>query len=354
MKGKNTDVQNIKMSRFPMSVFWFVFGICLLVSGFHTGIIILFEKLNLSELIEVHVIIIYWAIAAYLIVIYLRFRIKKSLEEPLHKIMESTQAISKGDFSVRIQQTHKSDKIDYVDAMIENINKMVEELGSIETLKTDFISNVSHEMKTPIAAIKNSAQLLKVTDLSSKEAREYIDIIENASNRLSSLITNILKLNKLENQVIIPEFKKFDLCKNLTECILQFDSKLEEKDIDLDVDIEEKALVVGDAELLDLVWNNLLSNAIKFTDVGGSIKIRQWKEDNMIKVSIADDGCGMSEETLSHIYDKFYQGDTSHSAEGNGLGLALASRVLVLNNGKIDVESKKGSGTTFTVTLFSF
>ena len=152
----------------------------------------------------------------------------------------------------------------------------------------------------------------------------------------------------------MPEFKEFDLCKNLTECILQFDSKLEEKDIDLEVDIEENALVLGDAELLDLVWNNLLSNAIKFTDVGGIIKIRQWREDDMIKVSIADDGCGMSEETLAHIYDKFYQGDTSHSTEGNGLGLALVYRVLVLNKGKIEVESKEGEGTTFTVTLFSF
>ena len=354
MTNNNSNAQDIKMSRFPMSVYWFVLGICLLVSGFHTGIIILFEQFNISEIIEVHVIIIYWAIAAYLIVVYIRFRIQKSLEEPLHKIMEGTQAISKGDFSVRIEQTHKSDKIDYVDAMIDNINKMVEELGSIETLKTDFISNVSHEMKTPIAAIKNFAQLLKNSDISSSEAKEYIEIIENASNRLSSLITNILKLNKLENQVIMPEFKEFDLCKNLTECILQFDSKLEEKDIDLEVDIEENALVLGDAELLDLVWNNLLSNAIKFTDVGGIIKIRQWKEDDRIKVSIADDGCGMSEETLAHIYDKFYQGDTSHSTEGNGLGLALVYRVLVLNKGKIEVESKEGEGTTFTVTLFSF
>ena len=350
-ENMNLNEKNVKMTRFPMSVYWFVLGACLLVSGVHMGIIVLFNKLNIPSIILVHVVLIYWALAAFLIVIYIRKKVSKTIEEPLQKIALATHDIAKGDFSIYIEPTHTPDRLDYIDTLIININKMVEELGSIETLKTDFISNVSHEMKTPIAVIKNTSQLLKKEDLGAEEKSEYLNMIDRAATRLSSLITNILKLNKLENQKIIPSAEKYDVCRQLTDCIIQFDNRFEEKNIELEVDIEDEAFSYGDTELMELVWNNLLSNAVKFTEINGTIEIKEYTEGDRIYVSVSDNGCGMSEETLHRIFDKFYQGDTSHSTEGNGLGLALAYRVVSLMGGQIKVTSKEGVGSTFTVNI---
>lgn len=224
-------------------------------------------------------------------------------------------------------------------------------MGSIETLKTDFVSNVSHEMKTPIAVIKNYAELLQMEQVTEEMRTEYAKAIENAAMRLSNLISNILKLNKLENQNIMPEMEKYDVCRQLCECILQFEDKWDEKEIELETQIEDAAVVKADENLLELVWNNLISNAIKFTEKGGSVTIRQTSDEDYITVSISDSGCGIAKESVSHIFDKFYQGDTSHAKEGNGLGLALAKRVVELMDGDIQVVSQEGKGSTFTVSL---
>ncbi|MBR1853391.1 MAG: HAMP domain-containing histidine kinase, partial [Lachnospiraceae bacterium] len=287
------------------------------------------------------------------------------------------------DFSVYIPPTHTADRMDYLDATILNINAMVEELGSIETLKTDFISNVSHEMKTPIAIIKNSAQLIEKGNLSEEERDACIRDIDAAAGRMSDLITNILKLNKLENQKIAPMKEPYDVCRQLCDCILLYDNILDDKELELEVDMEDRAYVLADEQLMELVWNNLLSNAVKFTPKGGKITVTQTtvsvdnvgqaecmasanpvglakrmastnpvgQTERVVRVTVADTGCGMNEESRKHIFDRFYQGDTSHATQGNGLGLALAKRVLELLDGEITVKSIEGEGSAFTVTL---
>lgn len=228
---------------------------------------------------------------------------------------------------------------------------MVEELGSMETLKTDFFSNVSHEFKTPLAVIYNNAQLLDRDNLSDEKRREYARNILKASKRLNNLITNMLKLNKLEKQAIQPVPERYDLCRQLCECALQFENIWEIKELEFEANVEDRVMIEADAGLLELVWTNLLSNAVKFTPSGGTVTLSQHSDSESVTVSVADTGCGMDESTIKHIFDKFYQGDTSHSTEGNGLGLALVKRILQLSDGAISVESTVGEGTVVSVKL---
>lgn len=351
---KNTNSNNhatIKESRFPTSLFATYVCVLLLMSGIHSGLIVFMNMVNWNEIVQSIVPLTYWGLVAVGLTLFTKRKMKDTYEEPMHKLAEATKKVANGDFSVYVPTLHTLDKLDYLDVMILDFNKMVEELGSIETLKTDFISNISHEMKTPIAIIKNYAELLKKDQISEEQRKEYAESIESAASRLSNLISNILKLNKLENQRIMPEMEAYDICRQLCECILQFEESWDEKEIELETEIEDVAMVKADASLLELVWNNLISNAVKFTEPGGSVIIHQTSSENSVEVSVSDTGCGMSSESMKHIFDKFYQGDTSHSKEGNGLGLALVKRVLELMDGDIQVVSEEGKGTTFTVTL---
>lgn len=348
--GKNGQ-RVIKDSLFPLSLFGIFLGVLFLMSGFHVGLVVLMNKLGWNEIIQTVVPMVYWGCVAVGLTLFTRMKIKSTYEEPLHKLAEATEQVANGDFSVYVPTTHTSDRLDYLDVMILDFNKMVEELGSVETLKTDFVSNVSHEMKTPIAIIKNYAELLQTGKGTEVERLEYARNIEEAAERLSGLITNILRLNKLEHQRIDPEIEAYDLCAQLEECILNYEEMWDEKDLELEVDMEEKAVVDADKSLMELVWNNLLSNAVKFTETGGKVTVRQTSSDGYAVVEVTDTGCGMSRESIRHIFDKFYQGDTSHSKEGNGLGLALVSRILMLMGGDISVASEEGRGSTFMVRI---
>ena len=347
----NPDSGTIKESRFPPSLFAIFLGTLLLMTGIHTGLIVLVNRMEWNVFIQTIVPIAYWGMVAVVLTLFTRREIRAVYEEPMHKLAEATSRVANGDFSVYVPTIHTQDKWDYLDVMIMDFNKMVEELGSIEKLKTDFVSNVSHEMKTPIAIIKNYAEFLKAEHITEEQRKEYAESIEGAAVRLSSLISNILKLNKLENQRITPEAEYYDVSRQLCECILQLEDAWDEKELELEAEIEDAAMIKADESLLELVWNNLLSNAIKFTEPGGTITVKQTSGDGFIKVTVSDTGCGMDHNSIKHIFDKFYQEDTSRSKEGNGLGLALVKRVLELSDGDIQVFSEQGKGSTFVVTL---
>lgn len=350
MKEKVPFERKIRNSRFPTSLFFVYLGVLLLMSGIHTGLVVGMNTLGWDDLLQTLVPILYWSAVAVGLTLFTRRRIQRVYEEPMHRLAEATEQVAGGDFSVYIPPLHTSDKLDYMDIMFADFNKMVEELGSIETLKTDFFSNVSHEIKTPLAVIQNNAELLRMEDLTDKQ-RDYADTIYQSSRRLSDLISNILKLNKLEKQTITPEIQVYNVCAQLAECSLGFEEAWEQKELDFDADMEDRAEIAADPALVELVWNNLFSNAVKFTEPGGSIILTETSDGENVYVSVRDTGCGMSEETKKHIFEKFYQGDTSHAMAGNGLGLALALRVLQMNDFQIKVESAPGEGSTFTVVM---
>ena len=341
----------VRVSRFPLPLFVVILVGLMLASGIHEGLILLVYYLSLSDLVLVHVILVYWALVSVSMTLLIRYLTKTTYEKPVQQLAEATRKVAEGDFSVYVPPIHTADKLDYLDVMILDFNKMVAELGSIETLKTDFFSNVSHEIKTPLAVIHNAAQLLKNENLPAERRAEYVDTIEKYSGRLAELIANILKLNKLEKQTIQPKPEPYDLCAQLAECALLFERRWEEKDLEFEAELEDQFTIEADKSLLELVWNNLLSNAIKFTDPGGTVTLRQTSAADGVEVSVTDTGCGMDEETLKHIFDKFYQGDTSHATEGNGLGLALVLRIVRMLGGSIAVSSTPGEGSTFTVRL---
>ncbi len=341
----------VRGTHLPVSMFFAILLVLLLMSGVHVGLIVGINTLEMGNFEQTLSIIVYWILIAVLVTLWLGREMRKVYEEPMKRMAEATGRVANGDFSVYIPPLHTPEKLDYLDVMIMDFNRMVEELGSIETLKTDFFSNVSHEIKTPIAVVQNSAEMLKDTSLSVEEQQAYVDAIIQSSKKLSALIANILKLNKLEKQNIQPVMEEYNLCEQLCQCAFQLENLWEEKEIEFEAELEERAMIHADESLLELVWINLLTNALKYTERGGVVKVIQTSDKNGVTVSVSDTGCGMSKETMKHIFDKFYQGDTSHSMSGNGLGLALALRIVRMLEGSIEVESELGKGSTFTVHL---
>lgn len=278
-------------------------------------------------------------------------RRKWAVERPVKRITQAAEQIMAGDFSVRISPLRELGVDPQFNDIVDCFNKMAQELGSVETLRTDFVANVSHEMKTPLAVMQNYGTLLQQPDLSEETRIEYAKAITDSSRRMADMMTNILKLNRLENQQIYPQTTEYDLGEQLCECLLQYENVWEQSNIEIETDIEENVRVRADAELLSLVWNNLFSNAFKFTEPGGTVSLTLSATDHHAIVQVKDTGCGMSPEVGAHIFEKFYQGDTSHATQGNGLGLALVKRVVDIMQGEISVESAKGVGTTFTVKI---
>ena len=267
--------------------------------------------------------------------------------KPISDFSLATTHVAKGDFNVRLSY---EGRVDELREMVTNFNIMVTELGSIETLRNDFVVTVSHEFKTPLASIEGYAKMLQNPAITPEERLEYTQIITKSTKQLSSLASNILKISNLESQEIIRDKTAFRLDEQIRQALLLLETQWENKKLNLNINLEP-ANFKGSEELLMQVWLNLLGNAIKFTPKNGEITVSLDVNPTQIRVIISDTGIGISTTAQKHIFDKFYQADSSGFTEGNGLGLALVKRILDLCQYEIKVESQLGAGSTFFVIL---
>ncbi len=323
-----------------------------LVAAVATGSVLVYDAVNKTTDETVTIIVITCVIFSLALVCAVvdMIRRKYTVEQPVEKILQATKEIAQGEFSVRLTPRHTYKRYDQYDLIMEDINDMAKQLSKAEEMKTDFVSNVSHELKTPLAILQNYSHALRDKNLPEETRDRYLGEIESASKRMSTLVTNILNLNKLENQQLKPEFAPIDLKEMLINTVLAFEDVIDGKNLQPVCELDDVS-VVSSYGYLELIWNNLLSNAIKFSDEGGDIIISLQEKNGYAVVSVRDFGCGMSPETGKRIFDRFYQGDTSHAQEGNGLGLAIVKRVIDLLGGEISVESELCQGSVFSVKL---
>ena len=267
--------------------------------------------------------------------------------KPINDLVHAMREVSQGDFSVRVDAEDVSGDMG---RLVSSFNDMATELGGLELFRKDFINNFSHEFKTPIVSIRGFAKQLEREDLTEEQRKEYLDIIVSESDRLANMASNVLLLSKLENQTIVTDREDYRLDEQLRRCVLLLEKQWSEKDLELDLELEE-VVYRGNEEMMNHVWVNLLNNAVKFSPRGGRLTVRLRREGDRAVCSVGDEGSGMDEATCQRVFEKFYQGDTAHTTEGNGLGLSLVKRIVDLCDGTVTVRSAPGRGTTFTVTL---
>lgn len=308
----------------------------LIFFGFLPGILL--AHMGLPTLIILTAILLAWVLS---------LPMGRSKLKPVDDVISAMSKVSEGDFSVRVEQTNTPGAMG---VLVNSFNDMAQELGSIEMFRKDFINNFSHEFKTPIVSIRGFAKQLERDDLTDEQRREYAHIIAVESERLANMSSNILLLTKLENQQIVTDKKEYPLDEQLRNCILLLEKQWSGKNMDLALDMDE-VTYLGNEEMMSHIWVNLLGNAIKFSPEGATLEVACRCVDNATEVMIRDHGEGMDSETQKRIFEKFYQGDSSHSGEGNGLGLSLVKRIVDLCGGRITVESERGKGTAFTVVL---
>ena len=342
------------MSKNPHSKLWLYFVSLIFTTVFIVFIIVSGIWLLLFELdvlsanpLDRHIPIVVFCLGSILLGVIVALFVGRLIIRPVQNISNAFDELSNGNFAVRVPE---DEKIAEIREMAQRFNAMVFDLSHVETLRNDFVVNVSHEFKTPIAAIEGYATLLQNPALSSERHEHYVEKILDNSRKLSSLSSNILMLSKLENQEAVLNKKEYRLDEQLRKVILRLESKWNIKDIEFDMELP-KVMYYGNEQLLDHVWSNILDNAIKHSPQGGVIQVGIQETETALTVCITDHGDGMSEEIQKHIFEKFYQGDSSRKDEGNGLGLALVKRIIDLCGGTITVQSVPENGAMFSIRL---
>ena len=264
----------------------------------------------------------------------------------MEKLINGLDEVAKGNLDVELSLKYSGE----YKAIYENFNRMVKELKNADEQQKQFMKDFSHEFKTPINSVKGMAEYLAVNELPKKEEKEYLNIMAKEAGRLSQLSQNTLLLSKLENMELIQKKEKYRLDSQIRNCAILQLPAFETKYISLEVNLPE-IWYFGNEELLDEVWTNLLDNARKYSSEHTTVFINGRKTEEVIWIEVKDEGQGMDDDIVSHIFERYYQGDDSHETSGFGLGLSIVKRIVELSGGSIRVESRAGKGTSFFVYL---
>ena len=339
---KNTvkKIKRLKLRHYVLIIVVIIMIAIIMVSGGLNAILrwALSNPINVPDLIWIVAISALSSLITY-------FVMKKFIVSPLSKLESAMAKVSEGDFTVHLET---NSRIEEIKRSYDSFNIMVKELRSTELLQSDFVANVSHELKTPLSTIEGYITLLQVAEEGEKQ--EYISKILLSTKRLSNLIGEILLLSKIENHSIAYKSEPFRLDEQIRQAVVYLENKWEEKEMDFDADLD-KTYYSGNEKLLFRVWVNLIDNAIKFSPSGGVITLVLKSEADNVVVKVIDSGTGISDDAKKHVFDKFFQEDNSHSKEGNGLGLTLVKRIVSVHKGSVGVSDNDGGGTVFTVTL---
>lgn len=330
------------------------FGILLLFLALVAVIVVVFVKTDLVSVVssvdENKALIIFLFVLFCLIVgAGISFLLSRILTGPINKTINTINRLAEGDYKARLEIGKPLNRHPTIVEITDSFNQMAARLDKTEILRTDFVNNFSHEFKTPIVSIMGFAKLLKRGSLTPEEQREYIDVIEEESGRLSNMATGILQLSKIENQSVLSQKNRYNLSEQIRNCVLLLEKKWTEKELEPELVFDEYEIEADEA-LLKQVWLNLIDNAVKFSEPGCAFRISIEKKENEIHVHVANTGPDIPSESLPYIFDKFYQADESHSGKGNGIGLAVVKRIVHLHGGEVTAESSGGK-TEFTVTI---
>lgn len=327
--------------------YWLIVFVVVLLS--FIGVLSMAYYLEKCEILQDLSVLTLVSLAAVSTVIcgFVSYFVGQRILTPMVKLSAASQEVAKGNYSVRVSD---SSKMEEVQTTFRNFNAMIKQLDSISTLSNDFAANVSHEFKTPLTAVEGYAMLLQDPALGEEERQEYLEQILTNVRRLTELVGNILLLSRIENKGLADAYSHFRLDEQIRRAVVLLQNQWMPKELVIDGDLDEVTIHASEG-LLSHVWENLMSNAIKFSPQGGTIELRLLEQTECVVFTIRDEGCGMSPEVRERIFEKFYQGDTSHKGLGHGLGLSLVKRIVELSDGVIEVESEEDRGTLFRVIL---
>ncbi|HJA28931.1 MAG TPA: HAMP domain-containing histidine kinase [Candidatus Olsenella pullicola] len=331
--------------------------ICTVV-GFAGGALVAHGLLSYDRLVSVSSVVTVMFAGSVVIAVIVALGVNRTLVRPLRLFTAALAELARGNFDFRLERPRGTVHLREADEFVESFNTAARELAGTEMMRESFISDFSHEFRTPINSLCGFAQLLREDDLTPEERAEYLDIIIEESQRLAGLSERVLALSKIEHVEILPEVERVDVAEQLRRAVVMLEPKWSRRGVRVDVSADP-CVIDGNADYLMQLWVNLIDNAVKFSPEGGTVSValyggRQGEEGHEageVTCWVSDEGCGMDEATREHLFDRFYQGDTSHAGEGSGLGLALAARIVELHRGSIDVQSSPGRGSVFEVRL---
>jgi two-component system, OmpR family, phosphate regulon sensor histidine kinase PhoR len=320
------------------------------VTSIFSSIPLLTKSPMLQQIISSFLGVIIWILIMSIISIFIRKRHGNPQTKVFQPIIDAFEKISKGDFNVRLNL--ETDQIPPTSKLAQSFNTMAEELSAMEDMRQEFISNVSHEIQSPLTSILGFTRVLRNDDLKLEDRHHYLDIIETEGNRISRITDNLLKMASLESRQNIISLQTFPLDKQIRELILACEPQWINKEIEMNVNLEEIE-ITADKDLLSQVWINFIHNSIKFSSRGGEIEIKAFKKNGTAIVTISDTGLGISKEDQEHIFERFFKADKSRTKSdgGSGLGLSIAKKIVEMHHGNISVKSQIGEGTTFTISL---